>query len=160
MVKVVKDPVSLTSIVKQVMDVAAPQAKIKSIELVESLAPVYYQIEADGDMIYQAVLNLISNAIKYTPEGGQVNVGVSVDERRGVAVCEVSDTGMGIPAEDLPHIFDKFYRVKSNQKMAKGTGLGLTLVKHIVEMVHDGKLGVTSKAGEGSTFSFELPVLE
>ena len=159
-VKVVKEPVSLTSVVKQVMDVAAPQAKIKNIELVESLAPVYYQIEADEDMIYQAVLNLISNAIKYTPEGGRVNVGVSVDERRGMAVCEVSDTGLGIPAEDLPHIFDKFYRVKSSRKMAKGTGLGLTLVKHIVEMVHDGKLGVTSEAGQGSTFSFELPVLE
>jgi len=158
-VKVVKEPVSLTSVVKQVLDVAAPQAKLKNIELVESLAPVYYQVEADGDMIYQAVLNLLSNAIKYTPEGGRVSVSVSVDERRGVAVCEVADTGMGIPADDLPHIFDKFYRVKSNLKMAKGTGLGLTLVKHIVEMVHDGKLGVTSETGQGSTFSFELPVL-
>jgi len=151
--------VSLTAIVKQVLDVGVVQARGKSIELVEQLAPLYHQVEADRDMIYQAVLNLLSNAIKYTPEGGKVTVSVAMDERRGVTVCEVSDTGMGIPADDLPHIFDKFYRVRANKRMAKGTGLGLTLVKHIVETVHDGKLSVTSEAGKGSTFSFELPIL-
>ena len=158
-VKVVRDPISLTAVVKQVVDVVAPQARLKNIELVEKLAPVYHQVEADRDMIYQAVMNLCSNAVKYTPEGGKVIVSAAVDERRGVAVCEIADTGMGIPADDLPHIFDKFYRVSANKRMAKGTGLGLTLVKHIVEMVHDGKLSVTSEAGKGSAFSFELPIL-
>ena len=158
-VKVVREPISLTSVVKQVLDVVAPQAKQKNIDLVEQLVPVYYQVEADGDMIYQAVLNLISNAIKYTPEGGAIKVSVAVNERRNVAVCDVADSGTGISTEDLPHIFDKFYRVKANTKMAKGTGLGLTLVKHIVETVHDGKLSVTSEPGKGSTFSFELPVI-
>jgi len=110
-------------------------------------------------MIYQAVMNLVSNAIKYTPDGGTVTVGVGVDERRGVSFCEVSDNGAGIAADELPHIFDKFYRVKANNKLAKGTGLGLTLVKHIVETVHDGKLSVTSAEGSGSTFTFELPVM-
>jgi signal transduction histidine kinase len=104
-------------------------------------------------------MNLVSNSIKYTPDGGKVIVSVTVDERRGKVVCDVSDTGLGIPAEDLPRIFDKFYRVQANCKIAKGTGLGLTLVKHIIETVHDGKLSVTSEAGKGSTFSFELPVL-
>ena len=159
-VKVVREPVSLTGVVKQVLDVAAPQAKARDIQIVERLAPVYYQVEADADMIYQAVMNLVSNAIKYTPEKGTVSVGVAVDERRGVVVCEVSDTGVGIPTEDLPHIFDKFYRVRANSKMATGTGLGLTLVKHIIETVHEGKLSVMSEAGKGSTFSFELPVLK
>ncbi len=158
-VKVVKEPVSLTSIVKQVLDVAQPQAKAKKLTLNERLAPVYYQVEADHDMLYQAVMNLVSNAIKYTPENGSITVSVIADERRGIAVCDVSDTGAGIPAEDLPHIFDKFYRVRANSKMAKGTGLGLTLVKHIIETVHDGKLSVTSEPGKGSTFSIELPVL-
>jgi len=158
-VKVVREPISLTSVCKQVLDVAAPQAKAKKIEIVERLAPVYHQVEADQDMIYQAFMNLISNAIKYTPDGGKVTVNVGVDERRGVAVCDVSDTGIGIPADDLPHIFDKFYRVKANKKIAKGTGLGLTLVKHILEAVHDGKLLVTSEPDKGSTFSFELPLL-
>lgn len=158
-VKVVKEPTSLTGVVKQVLDVARPQAKNKSQHLVERLAPIYYQIEADHDMIYQAVMNLVSNAIKYTPENGSVTVSVTVDERRGVVVCDVADTGAGIPAEDLPRIFDKFYRVRNNNKLAKGTGLGLTLVKHIVETVHDGKLTVTSEQDKGSTFSFELPLL-
>jgi len=158
-VKVVKEPISLTGVVKQVLDVAAPQAKAKNHKIIEQLAPVYYQVEADHDMIYQAVLNLLSNAIKYTPDGGAITVRVSVDERRAMAVCDVSDTGAGIPPEDLPHIFDKFYRVRANCKLAKGTGLGLTLVKHIIETVHEGKLSVTSEAGKGSTFSFELPVI-
>ncbi|MDY6913930.1 MAG: ATP-binding protein [Planctomycetota bacterium] len=158
-VKVVREPISLTGVAKQALDVAVPQANAKNIKLVERLAPVYYQVEADHDMIYQAVLNLLSNAIKYTPDDGTVTVSVTVDEHRGMAVCEVTDTGMGIPAEELPHIFDKFYRVRANNKIAKGTGLGLTLVKHIVETVHDGKLSVTSEAGKGSTFSFEMPVL-
>ena len=157
-VKVVREPISLTGVAKQALDVATPQAKAKNIKLIERLAPVYYQVEADHDMIYQAVLNLLSNAIKYTPDGGTVTVSITVDERRGMAVCEVTDTGMGIPAEELPHIFDKFYRVRANNKIAKGTGLGLTLVKHIVETVHDGKLSVTSEAGKGSTFGFEMPV--
>jgi len=158
-VKVVREPISLTGVVKRVLDVAAPQAKLKNIELEERLAPVFYQVEADQDMIYQAAMNLVSNAIKYTPSGGKIVVEVMVDERRGVAACAVADDGAGIPATDLPHIFEKFYRVKANKKLAKGTGLGLTLVKHIVESVHNGELSVTSEEGQGSTFCFELPVL-
>ncbi|MCP4376294.1 MAG: PAS domain-containing protein [bacterium] len=158
-VKIVREPTSLTGVVKRVLDVASPQAKLKEIELEERLAPVFYQIEADQDMIYQAVMNLVSNAIKYTPKGGRIVVEVSVDERRGVAVCTVMDDGAGVPEADLPHIFEKFYRVNANKKLAKGTGLGLTLVKHIVESVHNGELSVTSEEGHGSTFCFELPVL-
>ncbi len=158
-VKVVREPVSLPGVVKQVLDVALPQAKLKGIKLVGHLAPIYYQVEADRDMIYQAVMNLVSNAIKYTPQNGEVTVNVGVDERRGVSFCEVSDDGAGISAEEIPHIFDKFYRVKANNKLAKGTGLGLTLVKHIVETVHDGRLSVTSAEDNGSTFTFELPVI-
>jgi two-component system phosphate regulon sensor histidine kinase PhoR len=159
-VRVVKEPVNLTEVAKQVLEVMVPQARLKEINLVERVMPVLHQVEADRDMIYQAILNLVSNALKYTPVGGQVTVSASVDERRGVAICEVSDTGVGIGPKDLPHIFDKFYRVQSHQKMAKGTGLGLTLVKHLIETVHDGKLSVTSEEGKGSTFGFELPILK
>ncbi|RPI59236.1 MAG: PAS domain-containing protein [Planctomycetaceae bacterium] len=158
-VKVVREPISLTGVVKQVLDVAAPQARLKNLKLIDRLAPVYYQVEADHDMIHQAVMNLVSNAIKYTPEGGSITISVNVDDRRNMAVFECSDTGLGIPTEDLPRIFDKFYRVQANSKLAKGTGLGLTLVKHIVETVHEGKLSVTSEVGKGSTFSFELPII-
>ncbi len=159
-VKVVREPISLASVVKQVLDVAAPQAMTKNIEITERLSPIYYQIEADHDMIYQAVLNLVSNAIKYTTEGGKITVSVTVDEQREVAICEIADTGVGIPTDDLPHIFDKFYRVRANNKIGKGTGLGLTLTKHMIETVHDGKLSVSSKQGEGSAFAFELPLLQ
>jgi two-component system, OmpR family, phosphate regulon sensor histidine kinase PhoR len=158
-VKVIREPVSLSTVVKQVLDVSAVQARAKSIRLVENLPPVYFQVEADRDMIYQAVMNLVSNSIKYTPEGGCVTIRVHSDEQRKVAVCEVSDTGLGIPPEDLPRIFDKFYRVQANAKAAKGTGLGLALVKHIIETAHNGKLTVTSEVGKGSVFAFELPLL-
>jgi len=158
-VKVVREPIGLPAVAKQVLDVAAPQARQKDIKIDARLTPLYYQVEADHDMIYQAVMNLISNAIKYTPSGGTVTVSVGVDEQRGVSFCEVADTGAGISQEELPHIFDKFYRVNANRKLAKGTGLGLTLVKHVVETLHDGKLTVASKEGKGSEFRFELPVL-
>jgi len=158
-VKVIYETFSLTAVAKQAIEILSPQAKAKQIRIVERLAPVYHQVKADRDMIHQAVLNLLSNAIKYTPDGGTVTVSVMSDERRGMAICEFSDTGLGISQEDLPRIFDKFYRVKSTSKMAKGTGLGLTLVKHIIETVHDGKLSVVSEPGKGSKFSFELPLL-
>ena len=77
-----------------------------------------------------------------------------------MSFCEVADTGAGISQEELPHIFDKFYRVQANNKMAKGTGLGLCLVKHIVETVHNGTLSVTSEADKGRKFSFEMPVMQ
>jgi signal transduction histidine kinase len=111
-------------------------------------------------MICQAVMNLVGNALKYTPEGGKVTVSTSVDEGRGVAVCAVTDTGVGISPEDLPHVFDKFFRVPGHTKLAKGTGLGLALVKQIIETVHGGKITVASQPGKGSAFSFELPILQ
>ena len=157
-VKVVKEPVNLAGIAKEVVELSRVQASAKKIAVNERVAPVYYQVEADHDMMYQVVMNLVSNAIKYTPEGGTVTVSVGVDERRAVAICDVADDGIGIPPEDLPHIFDKFYRVKASGKLVKGTGLGLTLAKHIVETLHDGKLLVRSEKGKGSTFTVELPV--
>ena len=162
-VRVVREPMSLTEVSRQVLDVVAPQAKARNITLLDRLdtgAPgIEHRVEADRDMIYQAVLNLASNAIKYTPAGGTVTVSTSIDESRRVGICEVADTGVGINSEDLPRVFDKFYRVQEHTKMAKGTGLGLTLVKQIIESVHAGKLSVTSETGVGSTFGFELPIL-
>lgn len=153
------EPVSMTAVVKQVLNLIAPQAQAKRIQIEEDLPPVYYQVEADYDLICQAVLNLVSNAVKYTPEEGLVRIAVMVDEQRNVVTTEVSDTGVGIPAEDLGRVFDKFYRVRTSSTVAPGTGLGLPLAKFIIESIHNGSISVISEPGVGSTFSFELPLI-
>jgi two-component system, OmpR family, phosphate regulon sensor histidine kinase PhoR len=156
LVHINKHPQSLAIILKEAMEVIAPQAKMKHIKLVEQLTPVFYQTMADKDMLYQAVLNLLSNAVKYTPENGTITVQTLVDEAKRRVIARISDTGVGIPPKDLPFVFDKFYRAEANNHMAKGTGLGLSLVKHIVETVHRGRIFVESHVGKGSCFGFEL----
>lgn len=160
LVKINKQPLSVTVIIKEALEVIAPQAGQKNIKIVEQLTPVYYQTVADHDMLYQAVLNLLSNSVKYTPEGGTITVQTLADESKKTVVTKISDTGVGIPPKDLPYVFDKFYRVEANNRMAKGTGLGLPLVKHIIETVHQGKIFLTSEVGKGSTFGFELQMTE
>ena len=160
LVKVDRKPQSLTVVVKDAVEVIAPQAAQKDIKLVERLTPVFYQTLADRDMLYQAVLNVLSNAVKYTPAGGEIRVETTVDEARRKVITRVSDTGVGIPPQDLPFVFDKFYRAEANSRVAQGTGLGLSLVKHIVEGVHHGRMFAESQVGKGSTFGFELDLCE
>ena len=81
-----------------------------------------------------------------------------VDEAAGLVRVNVTDTGVGIPEDEIEHVFDKFYRVSANKGQAKGTGLGLSLVKQIIEKIHNGRVYVTSKPGAGSTFGLELPL--
>jgi two-component system phosphate regulon sensor histidine kinase PhoR len=158
--RVNKQPQSLTVILKDAIDVIAPQAKKKQITVHEKLTPVFYQTPADRDMLYQAVLNLLSNAVKYTPEGGSVTVETAVNESQKRVSARICDTGVGIPPKDLPFVFDKFYRAEANNRMAPGTGLGLSLVKHIVETVHHGRIFVESQMGKGTCFGFELDLCE
>ena len=160
LVKVDRRPQSLTVVVKDALEVIAPQAAQKNITLVERLTPVFYQTLADRDMLYQAVLNVLSNAVKYTPGGGEIRVETTVDEARRKVVARVTDTGVGIPPQDLPFVFDKFYRAEANSRLAPGTGLGLSLVKHIVEVVHHGRMFAESQVGKGSTFGFELDLCD
>jgi two-component system phosphate regulon sensor histidine kinase PhoR len=160
LVQINKAPQSLMVILKEAIEVIAPQARMKHINVVEQLTPVFYQTLADKDMLYQAVLNLLSNAVKYTPENGAITVQTIVDESKRKVIARISDTGVGIPPKDLPFVFDKFYRAEANNHMAKGTGLGLSLVKHIIETVHRGRLFVESHVGKGSCFGFELDLSE
>jgi two-component system phosphate regulon sensor histidine kinase PhoR len=160
LVQINKQPQSLTIILKEAMEVIAPQARLKQITLVEQLTPVFYQTSADRDMLYQAVLNLLSNAVKYTPERGTITVQTAVDEAKRKVIARISDTGVGIPPKDLPFVFDKFYRAEANNHMAKGTGLGLSLVKHIIETVHRGRIFVESHVGKGSCFGFQLDLCD
>jgi two-component system phosphate regulon sensor histidine kinase PhoR len=156
LVKINKQPQSLTVVMKEAIEVITPQARLKGLTIVEKLTPVFYQTMADKDMLYQAVLNLMSNAVKYTPQGGTITIETEVDEATSRVVGRIRDTGAGIPPKDLPFVFDKFYRVEANNHMAKGTGLGLSLVRHIIETVHQGRIVVDSQVGKGSCFGFEL----
>jgi two-component system phosphate regulon sensor histidine kinase PhoR len=160
LVRVTRQPQSLTVIVKDAMEVIAPQAKQKQITLSEKLTPVFYQTSADRDMLHQAVLNLLSNAVKYTPINGSVCAEVDVDEAARKVIVRIIDTGVGIPPKDLPFVFDKFFRAEANSRMASGTGLGLSLVKHIIETVHHGRMLLESQVGKGSVFGFELDLCE
>ncbi len=160
LVRVDLKPVNLDLIIRDALDVIVPQARQREIEVITQLSPAVHQIAADRDMIYQAVLNLLGNAVKYSPPGATITVSTAVDEAAGEVSATVADTGPGIPEKDLPHIFDKFFRSKANNQIAKGTGLGLAMVKHVVQAVHHGSITVESKVGQGSRFTFRLPVLK
>lgn len=159
-VKVQREQISLLTIIKDVIDVMQPQARAKQIELIEAPCPAVFQVFADKDMIYQATLNLVGNAVKYSMPGSRVTIAVDVNEAARMVSVSISDTGVGIPPADLPHLFEKFYRVAEHNKLAKGTGLGLNLVKNIIETVHGGKVSVSSEVGKGSTFTYSLPMAE
>lgn len=119
------------------------------------------QVVADEEAIRQILDNLIDNAIKYTPEGGSVQVrGGSEAEAEGTVTLEVIDTGVGIPRQDLPRVFERFYRVdKARSRELGGTGLGLSIVKHLVQSL-DGQIFVASRIGMGSTFTVRLPLYD
>jgi PAS domain S-box-containing protein len=115
--------------------------------------PLYY-VYADPDRLREVITNLFDNAVKYTPEG-KVTLGLTGNDQ--VAQCYVRDTGPGIPADDLPHLFQKFYRVDSSAtRTIGGTGLGLFICRKIIEL-YNGRIWVESKLGEGSTFYINLP---
>ncbi len=157
-VRVNKAPLSLSVVVKEAVNVVRPQAGARDISLVEDLSPAMHEVTADRDLLHQALHNLLNNAVKYTPSGGTITVRMSVNEPQRTLSVSVSDTGVGIPESDLPRVFDKFFRVESSARMAKGTGLGLNLVKHLVETVHDGRVTVASRVGQGTTFTIVLPL--
>jgi two-component system phosphate regulon sensor histidine kinase PhoR len=154
-VNVSKENRSLNDILEEAIHVVQPSAEAKGIELVAELSPLYLGVLADRDMLLQSAINLLSNAIKYTPDGGRV---VLRSRTAGEEVTfEVEDSGVGLSREDCGRVFEKFYRVKKDQSMASGTGLGLPLAKHIVEDVHGGRLEVESVEGVGSRFFITLP---
>lgn len=157
-VRIHKEAISVSMVAKEAADMMRPAADEKGITLTEELTPVMFQVMADRDLIYQAILNLLSNAVKYTPNGGTVHLRMQPREQEKTIRIEVVDSGLGIPKEDLPRMFQKFFRVEANKQMAKGTGLGLNLVKQIVETVHGGELTLTSEVGKGSTFGIVLPL--
>jgi len=150
-----KQPVELDNILfdiyRQVV-VLNPPVDVKLVDVDQVI------VLGDDDRLKQLFINLVENAIKYTPVGGDVKL--SLSKKAGWAYFEVTDTGIGIPPENLPHIFDRFYRVdKARARSHGGSGLGLSIAKWIAT-AHGGAIRVKSQPGEGATFTVTLPVYE
>jgi two-component system phosphate regulon sensor histidine kinase PhoR len=149
------EPLSLKPLVENVLSGLQKNADQKEIDVSVHIDDSLSKVKADDSRIAQVLLNLIDNAIKYTPEGGAVRI--EAIEKHDCVMVDISDTGIGIPEKDLPRIFERFYRVdKGRSRKMGGTGLGLSIVKHIVQS-HGGTVFVESTVGKGSTFSFTIP---
>jgi len=153
---------NVNSLIRRAAERLQPQVEAKGVtlqvEVYEDLPPVL----VDGDRIVQVLANLLSNALRYTPSGGVITVGArryggAAGGGSSVVEITVSDTGAGIPAEDLRHVFDRFYRADhSRSRSTGGSGLGLAIVQQLVQ-AHGGKVWAESEEGRGSTFHFTLP---
>jgi heavy metal sensor kinase len=151
-------PAPLDEVVQKSLEVFGAVAEDRNIDLKAEVQPVY--VAADALRLRQVVNNLLDNALKFTPPGGRVTVNLHRDPARREAVLTVSDTGLGIPREELPRIFDRFYQVdKSHHRNGcHGNGLGLSIVHSIVQL-HGGTVEVESEPGRGATFRVCLPNL-
>ncbi len=154
-----KEDVDLGDIAKQAANFFGPQADEKGIDLVVTTSPRLPHIQGDPQRLRQILNNLISNAMRYTPDGGKIEVNVRLLGGRPLQVAaSVRDTGPGIPPEDLPHIFDRFFLGEpSHARRSGGTGLGLVIAKELVE-AHGGHIWIDSAPGKGTTVTFAIPV--
>jgi two-component system phosphate regulon sensor histidine kinase PhoR len=144
------------ALIHDAFEMMRPIAQKNRIQLLEERAPEDAVVCCDSEAVSQILSNLMENAIKYTPEGGRISVGAVA--QGSMVEFFVRDTGVGIPEEDLPRLFERFYRVdKARSRELGGTGLGLSIVKHLVA-AHNGTTRVDSRVHEGSTFAFTLPV--
>jgi len=131
------------------------KAQEKNVEIKVEIQPGVGQLKADEDMIKQVLLNLLSNAVKYNRPSGSITLTATSDQDE--MILQVVDTGLGIPLESQPHIFEKFYRVPGTEKIAEGTGLGLSICKRIVD-VHGGSIEMQSEPEIGTKFTIRLPL--
>lgn len=148
-------PYNINGIIKDVAELLYPQAKAKNVEVIPQLTEGELFAILDKELIERVLINLINNALKFTPENGKIFV--SVQSSDAEVTVGVRDTGIGIAEEDINKVFEEFYRVENeiNAKV-KGTGLGLPLVKKIIEQAHGGRIWAKSKLREGSEFLFTL----
>jgi two-component system phosphate regulon sensor histidine kinase PhoR len=152
--KLALERVNINQIAEEVVEQLGPQAKRQQLTLKSEVAPDLPPVSADRERIKQVMVNLVHNAVKFTPPGG----GITLTTRRGEGsvTVAVTDTGTGISGKDLPHVFERFYKA-DRARSGGGTGMGLAIAKHVIE-AHGGSIRVQSGEGKGSTFSFELPL--
>ncbi|OQY37621.1 MAG: hypothetical protein B6243_00035 [Anaerolineaceae bacterium 4572_5.2] len=149
--------VDLNEVISLAVQSALPTTEKRHISLTLNIPSPLPNISADPDRISQVLDNLIGNAIKFTNSGGKIVV--SAHTKDNFIKVTVSDTGIGIAPEDLDKVFDRFYQVNDPSRQAGGTGLGLAIIKQIID-AHHGQVKLSSKAGEGSQFSFTLPIVQ
>ncbi|MED2007792.1 ATP-binding protein [Brevibacillus borstelensis] len=148
--------VNVQDLISSTVALLQDQAQRKQISITLPKAEPRITLTTDKDCLQQIILNLVTNAVVYTPEGGAITLELRQDSRH--VQIQVTDTGIGIPEQDLPRIFERFYRVdKARSRDSGGTGLGLAIVKHLVESLH-GQITVKSVEGKGSTFTVTLPI--
>ena len=145
---------SVADLIYECSDVMASKAQETSVQIRVEVPGDMPLMEADRDKIKQVLLNLLSNAIKYNRTNGSVIVTANFSETE--ESITVQDTGLGIPEESIPHLFEKFYRVREHEGKASGTGLGLSISKQIIQG-HNGRIEVKSKMGVGTSFTIHLP---
>jgi PAS domain S-box-containing protein len=145
----------LLPVIRRALQSVRMQADAKSLTIRADLPTESLPATFDVDRILQVMINLLGNAVKFTPSGGSVGVRASVQESD--VVIQVDDTGLGIPKSDIPHLFEKFYRVHRPGMEIRGTGLGLAIARHSVEL-HGGSLTVQSEENKGSTFTIRFPL--
>ena len=158
--KVVLDPtpISLGAFVQEISAIFEKDAAKKDVKLVNRV-PSDVWVQADRDRLSQILVNLVDNAVKYTPKGGTVSFEAEKTNSHEIRIT-VRDTGQGIPPNDLPRITERFYRVdKARARVEGGTGLGLAIVKHLVQL-HGGTLHIESEYGKGTTIEFLLPAVQ
>ena len=154
--KIEFEPLDIKLVANRCVNVLEKSAKGKSLTVTVDISSDFSKVLGDEKRLSQVFLNLLDNAIKYTPEGGSITISAISKEK--IVQIDISDTGIGISEKDLPRIFERFYRVdKARSRELGGTGLGLSIVKHIVQ-THNGQVWVQSTPGQGSTFSFTIPI--
>lgn len=150
-------PVELPALITELRETMQPMAQEKEIELTEQVPADLPPVEADIAKLRRMIVNLLSNALKFTPKAGHIEISAAREGADRVRVS-VADTGVGIQPEDLARLFDKFEQARSRATRGeKGTGLGLYITRQLVEL-HGGEINVQSEVGKGSTFSFTIPI--
>ena len=150
-------PVNLQAVAEEAISVTWQLAEEQEVTLALQAAGELPRVRGDADRLRQVFINLLDNGVKYTAAGGQVTVRLTLDKDENQVQAKVSDTGMGIPQTDLPHIFDPLFRGEQADRAATGTGLGLTIVRTILAQ-HGAEIRVQSEPERGTTFSFDLQI--
>jgi len=158
----VLDAVDLTPAIEQTLRTYQLNARDKGITLVQEIEPDLPSVVGHYDLLLQVFANLVGNAMKFTPPGGQISMRAYLTHQCDIATrsplirIEISDTGIGIDPEDQINVFERFFRVENRVHTLEGTGLGLSIVRNIIYEKHRSKIGITSEVGKGTTFWFDL----